>query len=102
MGDPPPHDPEPKPAPRPSIDAELLARAAEINEAVAGEFAQRVLSPLENPIIERMAELGVETEAAVSVALQRAHRIAFHMRRGRAPRDAAEVGADARELSDDE
>ena len=89
-------------AARPSIDAELLARAAEINEAVAGEFAERALSPLESPIIERMAELGVETEAAVSVALQRAHRIAFYMRRGRTPRDAAELAADARELSDDE
>ena len=91
-----------EPAARPSIDAELLARAAEINEAVAGEFAERALSPLESPIIERMAELGVETEAAVSVALQRAHRIAFYMRRGRTPRDAAELAADARELSDDE
>ena len=91
-----------QPAAPPSIDAELLARAAEINEAVAGEFAERALSPLESPIIERMAELGVETEAAVSVALQRAHRIAFYMRRGRTPRDAAELAADARELSDDE
>ena len=65
---------------RPSIDEELLARAAEINEAVAGEFAEQAISPLENPLIERMAELGVETDAAVSVALQRAHRIAFYMR----------------------
>jgi hypothetical protein len=87
---------------RPSIDEELLARAAEINEAVAGEFAERAVSPLENPLIERMAELGVETDAAVSVALQRAHRIAFYMRRGRTPRDATELSADARELSDDE
>src|SRR3954471_3341116 len=93
---------EPKHRTRPSIDEQLLARAAEINEAVAGEFAERALSPLESPIIERMAELGVETEAAVSVALQRAHRIAFHMRRGRTPHDAAELAADARELSDDE
>ena len=87
---------------RPSIDEELLARAAEINEAVAGEFAERAVSPVENPLIERMAELGVETDAAVSVALQRAHRIAFYMRRGRTPRDATELSADARELSDDE
>src|SRR5919108_831612 len=87
---------------RPSIDEELLARAAEINEAVAGEFAERAVSPLENPLIERMAELGVETDAAVSVALQRAHRIAFYMRRGRTPRDATELSADARDLSDDE
>jgi hypothetical protein len=87
---------------RPPIDEELLARAAEINEAVAGEFAEKAVSPLENPIIARMAELGVETDAAVSVALQRAHRIAFYMRRGRTPRDAAELSADARELSDDE
>ena len=87
---------------RPRIDEELLARAAEINEAVAGEFAEQAVSPLENPLIERMAELGVETDAAVSVALQRAHRIAFYMRRGRTPRDAAELSADARELSDDE
>ena len=92
----------PKRAARPSIDEELLARAAEINEAVAGEFAERALSPLENPLIERMAELGVETDAAVSVALQRAHRIAFYMRRGRTPRDATELSADARDLSDDE
>jgi len=61
----------------PRIDHELLARAAEINEAVAGEFAERAVSPLENPLIARMAELGVET-------------------------DAAELSADARELSDDE
>src|SRR3954451_382211 len=91
-----------EPAARPSIDAELLARAAAINEAVAGEFARRAVSPLESPIIERMAELGVETEAAVSVALQRAHRIAFYMRHGRTPRDAAELSADLRELSDQE
>ena len=87
---------------RSPIDEELLARAAEINEAVAGEFAEKAISPLENPVIERMAELGVETDAAVSVALQRAHRIAFYMRRGRTPRDGAELGADARELSTDE
>jgi hypothetical protein len=87
---------------RPPIDEELLARAAEINEAVAGEFAEKAVSPLENPLIERMAELGVETDAAVSVALQRAHRIAFYMRRGRTPRDATELSTDARELSDDE
>jgi hypothetical protein len=80
------HDPTPKRASRPAIGAQALARAAEINEAVAGEFAERVASPLENPLLERLAELGVETDAAVSVALQRAHRIAFHMRRGRAPR----------------
>jgi hypothetical protein len=87
---------------RPPIDEELLARAAEINEAVAGEFAERAVSPLEKPLIERMAEPGVETDAAVSVALQRAHRIAFYMRRGRTPRDAAELSAYTRELSHDE
>jgi hypothetical protein len=87
---------------RPTIDEQLLARAAEINEAVAGEFAERAASPLENPLLERMAELGLETNAAVSVALQRAHRIAFYMRRGRTPRDAAELSADARELSETE
>jgi hypothetical protein len=96
------HEPTPSGSTRPSIDEELLARAAEINEAVAGEFAEKAVSPLENPLIARMAELGVETDAAVSVALQRAHRIAFYMRRGRTPRDAAELSADARELSDDE
>src|SRR3954468_18625122 len=97
-----PNEPRREPTSGPSIDAELLARAAAINEAVAGEFARRVVSPLESPIIERMAELGVETEAAVSVALQRAHRIALYMRHGRTPRDAAELSADVRELSDDE
>src|SRR3954464_10380358 len=86
----------------PRIDEELLARAAEINEAVAGEFAKKAVSPLDNPVIGRMAELGVETDAAVSVALQRAHRIAFYMRRGRTPRDAAELSADARTLSEAE
>jgi hypothetical protein len=86
----------------PQIDEGVLARAAEINEAVAGEFTEKAVSPLANPLIERMAELGVETDAAVSVALQRAHRIAFYMRRGRTPRDAAELCADARKLSDDE
>jgi hypothetical protein len=87
---------------RPPIDEELLARAAEINEAVAGEFAEKAVSPLDNPLIERLAQLGVETDAAVSVALQRAHRIAFYVRRGRTPCDAAELSEDARELSDDE
>jgi hypothetical protein len=87
---------------RPPIDGGLLARAAEINEAVAGEFAQRARSPLGNPVIERMAQLGVETDAAVAVAVERAQRIAFYMRRGRAARDAGELNADARELSDDE
>src|SRR4051794_8617483 len=97
-----PNEPRREPTSGPSIDAELLARAAAINEAVAGEFARRVVSPLQSPIIERMAELGVETEAAVSVALQRAHRIAFYMRHGRTPRDAAELSADVPELSDQE
>src|SRR3954454_12816589 len=97
-----PNEPPREPTSGPWIDAELLARAAAINEAVAGEFAQRVVSPLESPIIQRMAELGVETEAAVGVALQRAHRIAFYMRRGHAPRDAGELDADVRALSDEE
>src|SRR5215211_567007 len=98
-----PNETAPNPAARrPSIDEELLARAAEINEAVAGEFAEKALSPVENPLIERMAELGVETDAAVSVALQRAHRIAFYMRRGRMPRDSDELSSDARELSEEE
>jgi hypothetical protein len=57
---------------------------------------------LENPLIERMAELRVETASAVSVALQRAHHVAFYMRRGRTPRDATELSTDALELSDDE
>ena len=96
------HEPTPSGGTRPSIDEELLARAVEINEAVAGEFAEKAVSPLENPLIARMAELGVETDAAVSVALQRAHRIAFYMRRGRMPGEAAELSTDARELSDDE
>src|SRR4051794_181254 len=89
-------------AARQSIDEELLARAAEINESVAGEFAERTLSPLENPVLERMAELGVETGAAVSVALQRAHRIAFYMRRGRTPRDGDELDSEARGLTAEE
>src|SRR3954454_10535310 len=98
-----PKDATPQPSrARQSIDEELLARAVEINESVAGEFAERAVSPLENPVLARMAELGVETDAAVSVALQRAHRVAFYMRRGRTPRDTAELSADARELSDDE
>ena len=86
----------------PSIDEELLARAPAINEAVAGEFAENAASPLQNPVIERMAELGVETDAAVSVALQRAHRVSFYLRGGRTPRDAAELSAHAQELRDDE
>jgi hypothetical protein len=94
--------PESTGAQGPRIDEELLARAAEINEAVAGEFAEKAVSPLDNPLIERLARLGVETDAAVSVALQRAHRIAFYMRRGRTPSDAGELSDDARELSDDE
>jgi hypothetical protein len=89
-------------AARQSIDEELLARAAEINESVAGEFAERAVSPLENPVLERMAELGVETGAAVSVALQRAHRIAFYMRWARSPRDRDELARDARGLSAEE
>src|SRR4051794_28518880 len=80
---------------RRSIDEELLARAAEINESVAGEFAERAVSPLENLALERMAELGVETDAAVGVALQRAHRIAFYTRRGRTPRDRDELDSEA-------
>jgi hypothetical protein len=94
-----PDEPQREPMARPSIDAELLARAAEINEAVAGEFAEHAASPLENPVIARMAELGLETEAAVSVALQRAHRIAFHLRRGRVPGPGQEPSEDAHELS---
>ncbi len=97
-----PEDTASKRSARPSIDEQLLARAAEINEAGAGEFAARAASPLDNPVIDRMAELGVETEAAVSVALERAHRIAFYMRRGRTARDATELSSDARELSGEE
>ena len=87
---------------RQSIGEELLGRAVKINESVAGEFAERAVSPLENPVLERMAELGVETDAAVSVAVQRAHRIAFHMRRGRTPRDCDELDAEAGRLSAEE
>src|SRR3954467_12604746 len=66
-----PKDATPQPSrARQSIDEELLARAVEINESVAGEFAERAVSPLENAILDRMAELGVETSAAVSVALR--------------------------------
>jgi len=54
---------------------------------------------MESPILERMAELGVETDAAAGVALQRAHRIALHMRHGRMPRDAEELSSEARTLS---
>src|SRR3954447_5275834 len=87
---------------RPPIDELLLARAVEINESVAEEFAARAVSPLENPLLERMAELGLETNAAVSVALQRAHRIGFYMRRGRTPQDGAELSSDAGGLSAEE
>jgi hypothetical protein len=52
--------------------------------------------------LERMAELGMETGAAVSVALQRAHRIAFYMRRGRTPRDGDELDSEARGLTAEE
>src|SRR4051794_8333755 len=89
-------------AARQSIDEELLARAAEINESVAGEFAERAVSPLENPVLERMAELGVETGAAVSVALQRAHRIAFYIRRGATPGGRDELPSAARRLPAEE
>src|SRR3954465_12345824 len=104
MPSPPPHDDsEPEGARgRHSIDEELLARAAEINESVAGEFAERAGSPLENPVLEAMAEPGVDTGAAVSVALQRAHRIAFYMRRARTPRDRDELDSEARGLSAEE
>lgn len=98
-----PKDTTPQPSGgRRYIDEELLAQAAEINESIAGEFAERAVSPLENPVLERMAELGVETDAAVSVALQRAHRIAFYMRRRRTPRDRDEAGSEARGLSAEE
>ena len=93
---------DPPRAPGQSIDEELLSRAAEINESIAGEFAERAVSPIENPILQRMAELGVDTDAAVSVALQRAHRVAFYMRRGRTPRDRDELDTEARGLSADE
>jgi hypothetical protein len=94
----PPHNNTPQEPVR-RFDEPLLARAAEINESVASEFAERAGSPMANPLLERMAELGVETEAAVSVALQRAHRIAFYMRQGRAPHDGEEISGEARELS---
>src|SRR3954453_3701297 len=100
------HRPQPNkmadsaPTRQPSMDEQLLARAAEINESVAGEFAERAVPPLDNPLLARMAEFGVETDAAVSVALQRAHRIAFYMRRGRTPRDPEELSAHPRDLSD--
>src|SRR3954463_4123514 len=97
-----PRRPAPSTPTASAIDVGLLTRAIEINEAVAGEFAEQATSARDNPAIERMAQLGVETEAAVSVALQRAHRIAFYMRHCRTPRDAAELSDDARELSDDE
>ena len=72
---------------------------AAINESVAGEFAETVISPVDSQVLERMAELGVETDAAVSVALQRAHRIAFYMRHGRMPRDGDELSREVPELS---
>jgi hypothetical protein len=95
-----PEDATPPPSgARQTIDEELLGRAAAINESVADEFAEHSVSPLDNPVLERLAELGVETNAAVSVALQRAHRIAFYMRRARTPRDRDELESEARGLS---
>ena len=93
---------EPTPAVRPPLGAQAIARAAEINEAVAGEFTERGGSPLENPLLERLAELGVETDVAVGVALERAQRIACQMRRGRLPRDDREFSDHARVMSPQE
>jgi hypothetical protein len=84
---------------RRSIDEELLARAAEINDSIAAEFDERAVCPMDSAVLARMAELGVETEAAVSVAIQRAHRIAFHMHRGRPPRDSEELDRTAKGLA---
>jgi hypothetical protein len=70
----------------PLIDEELQARGCRDQRGRRGRVRRAAVSPLENPLIERMAELGVETDSAVSVALQRAHHIAFYMRRGRSPR----------------
>jgi hypothetical protein len=81
-----------------SIDEDLLVRAAQINDSIAGEFDERAASPLENAVLGRMASLGVETEAAVSVAIQRAHGIAFYMRYGRRPRNKRELHPTEREL----
>src|SRR4051812_44149104 len=76
-----------------TIDEQLLARAVEINEAVAGEFTEQAARPIENPLIAHLADLGVEPDAAVSIALQRARRIAFYLRRGTMPREEAELDA---------
>src|SRR4051812_18142231 len=37
------------------IDDHLLARAAQINETVAAEFAEAARSPHDNPLLERLA-----------------------------------------------
>src|SRR4051794_35289986 len=54
---------------QPSIDEELLPRAAEINDSIASEFDERAVSPMDSAVLARMAELGVETDAAVTVAI---------------------------------
>src|SRR4051794_21607794 len=90
------------PRPRPGwqrIDEKLLARAVEINEAVAGEFTEQAAMPIENPLIAYLADLGVEPDVAVGLALQRARRIAFYLRRRTMPRDEAELDAASGGLS---
>src|SRR4051794_20667150 len=82
-------------AERPAITEELLARAVDINEALAAEFATRNLAPLHSSLFDQMEELGVETAAAVSIALQRAHRVALYMHPPRAPRESYEVSSEA-------
>src|SRR4051794_39123399 len=86
-------------AQRPCLDEQLLSRAAEINDSVAAEFSEGAASPHQKWLLARMESLGVETGAAVSVALQRAQLIAFYMGRGQTPRDGEEGSSEARALS---
>jgi hypothetical protein len=105
MSDPRTHHDNPRPhrgAERVVVDFRLVARAVEINEAIAAEFATPTDDPRDNPAVKRLEELGFETEAIVHQVADRAKRIFFHLRHGRDPQSADELEHELRELTEDE
>jgi len=83
-------------------DVHLVARAVEINEAIAAEFGAPSNDPRKNPAITRLEDLGFETESMIHEVASRAKQIFFHMRHGREPRGGQELDDEIHKLTEDE
>jgi hypothetical protein len=86
---------------RVGVDSRLVARAVEINEAIAA-VAAATDDPRDNPAVRRLEELGFATETIVDEVAGRAKQIFFYTRHGRDARSAQELEQELRDLTEPE